>query len=224
MARTSSAPRPSRPSSRGTSGRARAGTTPAGSRRHSGSGSGASRKPRAASPSSAPWFPIALFGLFAIGCVASSGKKPRRRYVSFQVDADSPLYEVATDAASQWTAALGLPVLVSPDGEIPIFITASPSCPPPSIEPKPGDQLGGCAMDVGTPHQRIEVSATVEKEKWPTLLLHEMGHHIRRVRGHLDDPEALMGARVPNGRGITAADVQFVCKPSLDCSPPLSFR
>ena len=213
--RTSSSP----PPSRGTSGRARTGTTPAGSPRRKVS---RERKPQAGG--TAPWFPIALFGLFAIGCVASSGKKPRRRYVSFQVDADSPLYEVATDAASQWTAALGLPILVSPDGEIPIFVTASPSCPPPSVEPKPGDQLGGCAMDVGTPHQRIEVSATVEKEKWPTLLLHEMGHHIRRVRGHLDDPEALMGARVPNGRGITAADVQFVCRPSLDCSPPLSFR
>jgi hypothetical protein len=148
--------------------------------------------------------------------------------VSFQVDADSELYPVAQQAAEAWSKAIGMPVLVSPDGEIPIFITDSPSCTVPD-NLAPGQKVGACSKDVGTPSQRIEVPSYLPNTHWLTAITHEMGHHLRgRTRVvHTNDPNSLMYAHIENGRTITPTDVDFVCEENrspdesdpLDCHP-----
>lgn len=153
--------------------------------------------------------------------------------MSFQVDADSPLRETAEEAARQWTAALGIPVTVAEDGEIPIFFTDELSCPAPTNLPE-GTRVGACAPGIGTPDARIEMPTTVPERYWLTNLLHEMGHHLRGLvpapvgsefawsaGDHHGDPAGLMyGGRVPSTARITATDVAFVCEHEMACQLP----
>ena len=149
--------------------------------------------------------------------------------MSFQVDEDSALYAPAQEAARRWSLALGIPVTSTADGTIPIFLTDTPSCPPPTIPLQPGDRVGGCSMDLGTPDARIEIPSSILAGEWLTVLMHEMGHHLRGKEGqHVQEPGHLMSRGVNNGQDITPADVAFVCTPpstssdpdALDCHPP----
>lgn len=148
--------------------------------------------------------------------------------MSFQVDEASELYATAQQAARRWSLALGIPVTATTDGVIPIFLTDNPTCPIPN-DMQPGDKVGGCAQGIGTPDQRIEIPSYVLPEEWLTVLMHEMGHHLRGKSGqHLREEGHLMSTGVHNGQDITPADVEFVCTPpsqpsdpdALDCRTP----
>ncbi len=214
MARTSPSRSPLSRSS-ATSGRARAGTTPAGSPKRKVS---RARQPQPAG--AAGWFPIALFGLFAVGCAANWGTWQRkRRSLSFQCSPDSPLYEPARRAAETWSAAIGRPVTVTPDGVYPIFVSEKPSC---------WDGVArsrGCSRLTSEPGDGyIAALSTADPVDYYGLMLHEMGHHLRGLLKpeHLEDPSTVMHAQ-RSVEEITPADVDFVCE-NFDCAIPSPAR
>src|SRR5882672_2043137 len=132
---------------------------------------GRARQPQTAQP----WFPIALFGLFAVGCAADYSRKqvPKKKpsYMSFQVDPTSALWAPAHQAASEWSAALQRSVTATADGEIPIF-RVSGDCMPAPPDALPGQFYSACSKGVRTPDARIEVSEQTQ----PSRLLMAMRH------------------------------------------------
>lgn len=175
-------------------------------------------------PSLPRWLPLLTVALVAVACTVPTEPKPsdplppepptpKRARMSFQLDTDSPLFDVASQAASEWSRALGIPVTVAPDGEVPIIYTEQlTGCIDPVNQPI-GAKVGACSVGVGTPDRRIEVPTYLPRTHWLTALLHEMGHMLRDRGDHIDDPAALLyGGAVANGTGITPADVTFVCQ------------
>ena len=242
----------SSPPSRGTSGRARTvparpgaggsaskgtgrpsqGSTPSVSRGRSGSSSrspGSRVQGPGSSPSSVPWFPIALFGLFAVGCFASrsspsssssSTERKRTLSFSFQVDGDGELYPLAKTAADYWSKKTGATITVTPDGEIPILLVEqlSSDC---GESPEPR----GCSIVGESPREGwIEILASTPPAFRHGVILHEMGHHLRGSLEHLSSPpNAVMTLPVESGpypTTLTAEDVAFVCAGRLECPPP----
>lgn len=180
--------------------------------------------------SETPWFPIAVLGLFAVGCAAEARRRgseeasplpPKLRTLRFQVDDDSELHEDARIAARTWSKATGLDVTATPDGDTPILLveTLSESC---STEGHPNAR--GCAhVDEDPSGGWIEVLSSVHPNYRYGVVLHEMGHHLRGLGDHLSGiPHAVMAS----DRGITDTeplpeDVAFVCAGGrVACSTP----
>lgn len=181
-----------------------------------------SRTPRTVRSSSAgngvSWFPLALFVLFAVGCVATGKKKKKGpRSLSFQVDPESDLWEPARLAASEWSYELGRPITVTPDGNIPIFRIPEESCDPEKL-PDDGSYFLACAKDIGSPDARIEISSATQKEDLIRTLLHEMGHHLSGTDQHNPDADSLL-ANGSKRKSITRSDVAWVCR-NFECNPP----
>lgn len=129
----------------------------------------------------------------------------------FQVDPKTDLYAPAMAAAEKWSAALGRTITVSPDGEIPIFYVTSLS--PPAAPTDKGFSWSG-------DEARIEVLTSVPESVLPLLLLHEMGHVLRGVPGHVtNNPKAVMAKPAQPGATITPEDIAFICE-YLDCVMP----
>ncbi len=138
--------------------------------------------------------------------------------MSFQVDPESDLWTPAKKAAAEWSYALGRPITVTPDGDIPIFrIPDGVLCNPDQPVPEGMARLG-CAIGQGTPDARIEISAVTPADKLLKTLRHEMGHHLHGDGEHLDDPLALMASEATQSI-ITPMDVKWICE-RFDCNPP----
>ena len=171
------------------------------------------RGPKPRHADAAGWFPIAVFGLLAVGCVADwRSRQKKRRSISFQASEDSPLYAPAKRAAEAWSAAIGRPVTVTSDGVYPIFISDRPSC---------WDGIArsrGCSLITSDPGDGyIAALSTADPVDYYGLMLHEMGHHLRGLLKpeHLEDPSTVMHAQ-RSVEEITPADVDFVCE-NFDC-------
>lgn len=161
--------------------------------------------------------------LFLVGC--ASEFKPRKS-VSFQCDVDSKLWQPATQAAALWSAALDRPITVTADGDIPMFFV-----PELNKEQCKGANPGGCAVDILKPDARIEIL----EDSYPDLqsliivIMHEMGHHIRGVGGHLEGEKykfCLMHDTIRDKTAeelrlvkITPADVEFVSEYGFSPGP-----
>lgn len=167
-----------------------------------------------------PWFPIALFGLFAVGCAAEARRRSdnevaslpaQLRSLSFQVDADSELYEDARIAARTWSEATGLTITVTPDGETPILLVPALSA---SCDTEGHPNARGCAhVDAALDGGWIEVLSSIHPNYRYGVVLHEMGHHLR---GHGDHLTGVPHAVMASDRGITDTellpeDVAFIC-------------
>lgn len=175
----------------------------------------AKRAPSRASET--PWFPIAVLGLFAVGCLArASGPTPKKtlRSFSFQVDGDSELYPYAKTAAEYWSNETGATITVTPDGEVPILLVdqLSPEC-------VPHAELLGCSSIGETPSEGwIEISSHLDPALRHVSILRQMGHQLRGSTDSLSSPGSLMAP--PGERSatdITPADVAFVCTGRLAC-------
>lgn len=150
---------------------------------------------------------LLVLGLFALGCAAAN--EPRRGPWVFQVDADSPLWGAATQAAAAWAEATGLDVRVSPEGDIPIIFV---------------EQLSGCHENAGSngcsfkgAQARIEILSSVPAKGWRALIEHEMGHELRGDGVHLETPGTLMYPSQQWTQQLTADDVAFICQ-ACDCT------
>ena len=159
-----------------------------------------------------PWFPIALLGLFAVGCMADWSWQKKRRSLSFQVAEDSPLYEPARRAAEKWSSLIGRPITVTADG---VYLSDDPEC-------WDGVELSTACSHITSDEGDgyIAVLTDTDPSDYYNAILHEMGHHIRGLLQpeHLDDPETLLfhAQSVPEP---TPKDVQFVCE-NFDCNVP----
>lgn len=169
-----------------------------------------------------------IAGFLGIGVLAGcsfGGCTTRRKKnsFSFQVDTNSELFAPAMEAAANWTRALHIPITVSADGEIPIFLTPNPECPLPEEYKGTGKVVMGCTMDVDKPGARIEMNVANLKVAPGVMLvniMHEMGHILRGNYDHLDDPEdkccIMAPADNPCKVAITQKDIDFICE-CLEC-------
>lgn len=166
------------------------------------------------------WFPIALFALFAVGCLADArGRYPveRRKSIRFQVEEDNELYADAKLAAEQWAKATGIDVTVTPDGDVPIVIVEELSA-----DCTPRAELLACSYIGETPEQGwTEVSRHLDPKLRQISILRQMGHHLRGSLEHASEPDTLMSATGERRLStITRKDVAFVCSGRFECSLP----
>lgn len=131
------------------------------------------------------------------------------------MDAGSPLYAPARAAADAWQAAVGRPISITEDGDIPIFQGEIPtSC-------DPDRKARGCSY---VTNRKSEGYIVIAPSVLPTdlygVLLHEIGHHLRGVLmpDHASDPNAVMYFKRTT-TALTPSDIAFVCE-SFDCAPP----
>lgn len=188
------------------------------------------RTPRTKPETKTPWFPIALACLFIVGCAADTKRRnaipspttPRRKSLSFQVEGDSELYTPSLAAAETWSKALGIPITVTPDGDIPIILveTLDPGCYAAGALPT----ARGCSYVSDQPEDGwTEISSAIHPSVRYGVVLHEMGHHLRGTTGHLDGvPHAVMAEK----RGLSDTtllpeDLTFVCQGARVACPAL---
>lgn len=183
---------------------------------------------RLARPSepSTPWFPIALACLFVAACASDARRKilakPRRASMSFQVEGDSELYAPAKEAADTWSKALGIPITVTPDGDIPIILveTLDPGCLKAGALPT----ARGCSYVVEQPTDSwTEISSNIHWSVRYGVVLHEMGHHLRGTNEHLEGvPHAVMAAnRSLDDIQLLPEDLTFICAGGRVACPAL---
>lgn len=144
----------------------------------------------------------------------------RKRYgVSFAVDSgDERLVTAFVKAAKAWNTALGDEwVTIKEDGDVPVFWVDTVSglgCPLPADIPE-GKYLSGCAVATATPDAHIELSTKIQPERLNGIVLHEMGHVIRGIGGHINkegSPFPYDEKNIMNDKG----DASTMAEPTAD--------
>lgn len=157
---------------------------------------------------------LLVLGLFALGCAAAA--EPRRGPWIFQLDADSPMWGAAVQAAADWAKATGLDVRVAPDGNIPILQVEHLSYVRPGVC---DESTGSNGCSFKGDQARIEILSSVPAKGWRALIAHEMGHELRGDGVHLEQFGNLMAASQDWRQGLTPEDIAFICQVT-ECTAP----